>query len=60
LGWHVGVRKHTIKELVLNVLDRDGLWPDGEDGEESEVPTAREEIDCVVGLAFNLSLEIIE
>ncbi|KAF9246459.1 alpha beta-hydrolase [Melanogaster broomeanus] len=47
LGWHVNVQKHTIKELVLNVLDLDGPWPDGEDGEEREVPTAREEIDCV-------------
>ncbi|KAH7889631.1 Lipase [Phlebopus sp. FC_14] len=47
LGWHVDVRKHVIKELVLNVLDIDGPWPDGEDGEEREVPIAREEIDCV-------------
>ncbi|KAG6335852.1 hypothetical protein ID866_3242 [Astraeus odoratus] len=47
LGWHVDVRKHVIKELIFNVLDIEGPWPDGEDGEEREVPPAREEVDCV-------------
>ncbi|KIL00900.1 hypothetical protein PAXRUDRAFT_821094 [Paxillus rubicundulus Ve08.2h10] len=47
LGWHVDVRKHPIKELILNVLDLDGPWPDGEDGVQRDVPTAREEIECV-------------
>lgn len=47
LGWHVDVRKHGVDALILNVLDAEGMWPDGETGEEREVPTAREEVDCV-------------
>lgn len=47
LGWHVDLRKHGIDVLIANVLDAEGLWPDGEAGEEREVPTAREETDCV-------------
>lgn len=50
LGWNVDVRKHVIKEMILNVLDIEGPWPDGDSGEEREVPTAREEVDCVVRL----------
>lgn len=47
LGWHVGVRNHGIDALILDVLDAEGPWPDGEAGEEREVPTAREEAECV-------------
>ena len=50
LGWHSDVRRHPIKELVLNVLDLEGPWPDGQDGGEREVPTPREEVDCVVSI----------
>ncbi|KAG9318547.1 alpha beta-hydrolase [Chiua virens] len=45
LGWHADVRRHPIKELVLNVLDLEGPWPDGREGRE--VPTPHEEVDCV-------------
>jgi len=55
LGWHADVRKHPIKELVLNVLDLEGSWPDGHDGAEREVPTPREEVDCVVGVPAKAS-----
>lgn len=48
LGWHVSVRNHGIDVLILDVLDAEGPWPDGETGEEREVPTAREEVECVV------------
>ena len=51
LGWHVEVQKHPIKELVLNVLDLEGQWPDAEDGAERRVPMPRQEVDCVVGHA---------
>ncbi|KAG8217572.1 alpha beta-hydrolase [Butyriboletus roseoflavus] len=54
LGWHTDVGRHPIKELVLNVLELEGPWPDGQEGER-EVPTPREEVDCVVGIPFNLS-----
>lgn len=54
LGWHVDVRKHPIKELVLNVLDLEGPWPDGQ-GKDREVPMPREEADCVVGISLSLS-----
>jgi len=47
LGWHANVRRHPIKELVLNVLELELLWPDEEDGTERQVPVAREEVDCV-------------
>lgn len=49
LGWHVDVRKHVIKEVILEVLDFEGDWPDG-DGLERGVPVAREEEDCVVSV----------
>ncbi|KAF8447897.1 alpha/beta-hydrolase [Boletus edulis BED1] len=47
LGWHADVRKHPIKELVLNVLDLEGPWPDAQDSIKREVPTPREEVGCV-------------
>ena len=50
LGWHADVRKHPIKQLVLGVLERESKWPDGQDGGECEVPSPREEVDCVVGV----------
>lgn len=46
LGWHVDLRKHVIKEVILEVLDLEDGWPD-EDGNEWDVPVAREEEDCV-------------
>ncbi|KAG2061636.1 alpha beta-hydrolase [Suillus hirtellus] len=46
LGWHVDLRKHVIKEVILEVLDLQDGWPD-EDGNEWDVPVAREEEDCV-------------
>ena len=43
LGWRVDVRKHIIREVVLNVLEREGIeWERGRD-----VPMAREEVECV-------------
>jgi hypothetical protein len=48
-GWHVDVRKHVIKEVILEVLDHEGDWPD-EDGFDRAVPVAREEEDCVVSV----------
>jgi putative lipase involved disintegration of autophagic bodies len=47
LGWHVDLRKHVIKEVILEVLDLQDGWPD-EDGNEWDVPVAHEEEDCVV------------
>ncbi|EGN95505.1 Lipase, required for intravacuolar lysis of autophagic bodies [Serpula lacrymans var. lacrymans S7.3] len=47
LGWRVDVRKHVIKEMILNVLEVEGQWPDDEEGKEREVPRAKEELDCV-------------
>ncbi|KAH7926631.1 alpha/beta-hydrolase [Leucogyrophana mollusca] len=47
LKWHVDVQKHPIRQVILNVLDADGPWPDGEGGEERDVPKAKEEEDCV-------------
>lgn len=58
LGWHADVRKHPIKELVLNVLDLQGLWPDGQ-GNEREVPTPRDEDNCVVGIPLNLLCRVV-
>lgn len=52
LQWHVDVRKHPIKELVLNVLELQATWPDGR-GSELEVPLPREEVDCIVRIAFS-------
>jgi len=49
LKWHVDVRKHVIKEVILSVLDLEGDWPD-EDGVERAVPVAREEEDCIVSV----------
>lgn len=46
LGWHVDLRKHVIKEVILEVLDLEDGWPD-EDGNQWDVPVAREEEDCV-------------
>lgn len=52
LGWHVDVRKHVIQEMILNVLDIEGSWPDGVNGGERDVPIAQEEVDCVVRRPF--------
>jgi len=38
LGWSVDVRKHIIKEVVMNVLESDAWW--GEDDEDSGVDEA--------------------
>lgn len=46
LGWHVDLRKHVIKDVILEVLDLEDRWPD-EDGNEWNVPVAHEEEDCV-------------
>lgn len=46
LGWHVDVRKHVIKQVILEVLDLEDGWLD-EDGHLWDVPVAREEADCV-------------
>jgi len=35
LGWSVDVRKHVIKEVVMNVLEADAWW--GEEDDQSEV-----------------------
>lgn len=44
LGWRVNVQKHTIKELITNVLSDDRDWEAGR-----EVPLAvDEDEDCVV------------
>ncbi|GJE90754.1 alpha/beta-hydrolase [Phanerochaete sordida] len=50
-GWRVDVRKHPIREVILNVLEKeldigDG-WEIGGDGQMREVPIARYEEDCV-------------
>jgi lipase ATG15 len=46
LGWKVEVRRHVIKDLILKVLEADGVeWGDGRD-----VPLAQEEVDCVVSI----------
>lgn len=52
LGWAVDVRRHPIREVVLNVLERaldvgDG-WEMDEWGRMLDVPRARYEEDCVV------------
>ena len=59
LGWRVDVRKHPIREVILNVVEKeldvgDG-WEIDEDGTMRDVPIARYEEDCVVStfrLAF--------
>lgn len=44
LGWHVDVRKHTIREVITNVLGVERAWEGGR-----QVPEARpEDEDCVV------------
>jgi len=44
LGWKVAVRRHVIKDVILKVLEADGVeW--GEDGKD--VPQALEEVDCI-------------
>ncbi|KAL0946658.1 hypothetical protein HGRIS_012850 [Hohenbuehelia grisea] len=75
LGWKVDVRKHVIRNVIQEVVERDITWPDpdpdggdeavsrwyafwgwhrkgrkkkGDEMPQVEVPTAREEIDCVV------------
>ncbi|KAI0062303.1 alpha/beta-hydrolase [Artomyces pyxidatus] len=42
LGWRVDVRKHPIKEVILNVLELEQEWEEGRD-----VPTAVAEADCI-------------
>ena len=44
LGWRVDVRKHIIREVIMNILELDREWEEGRD-----VPLAVEEDeDCVV------------
>ena len=47
LGWRVDVLKHPIKEVILNVLERE-VPEHGWDGWGREVPLAMAEEDCVV------------
>jgi len=42
LGWHISLKSHPIKKLVLEVLESDEVWEEGR-----EVPLAVEEIDCM-------------
>jgi lipase ATG15 len=42
LGWRADVRKHIIKQVVLNVLEADVEWEPGR-----RVPKAKAEVDCV-------------
>ncbi|KAJ7510028.1 alpha/beta-hydrolase [Mycena galericulata] len=43
LGWRVDLRKHTIRNVITEVLEADGIeWEEGR-----TVPLAREELDCV-------------
>lgn len=50
-GWRVDVRKHPIREVILNVLEKELEFGDGweidEDGRMRDVPVARYEEDCV-------------
>lgn len=44
LGWKVDVRKHVIRDVILKVLEAEGVeWEEGR-----SVPLAREESDCTV------------
>jgi lipase ATG15 len=43
LGWGADIRKHSINEVIHNVVEADVLWGFGQ-----KVPRAREETDCVV------------
>ncbi|OCH93397.1 alpha/beta-hydrolase [Obba rivulosa] len=49
LGWNVDVRTHTIKNVIMNVIEAKvkGGWEDDENGVHRDVPAAREEEDCV-------------
>jgi len=50
LGWKVDVRKHVIREVIMNVLEAEDVeWEEGRD-----VPLAIEEEDCVVSGAYLL------
>ena len=42
IGWHVSLKNHPIKKLILDVLESDEEW------EGREVPLAVEEADCIV------------
>ena len=56
LGWKVDVRKHVIKEVILNVVEKE--WDAGEgwelddsqEGKWRDVPKAKVEEDCVVSI----------
>lgn len=52
LGWRVDVRKHVIKEVIEGVLEYEEEGERWEWEEGREVPAAREEIGCEVGLFF--------
>ena len=59
LGWGVDVRKHPIREVILNVLEHeletgDG-WEVDDDGNMREVPVARYEEDCVVSCSHSMN-----
>ena len=43
LGWRVSLKKHPIKKLILDVLETDQQWEEGQN-----VPLAVEESDCIV------------
>lgn len=52
LCWRADVRKHTIREVIINVIERgwdigEG-WEVGADGSIRDVPSVVEEVDCVV------------
>ena len=56
LGWKVDVRKHTIREVIINVVERgwdlgEG-WEVDEEGMIRDVPEARYEDECVVSTRF--------
>jgi len=54
LGWKVDVRKHVIKDVILKVLEADGVeWEEGRD-----VPLAREEQDCVVSTCSSFIVKL--
>ncbi|KAI0054021.1 alpha/beta-hydrolase [Auriscalpium vulgare] len=51
LGWKVDIRKHPIKEVILNVLEIEEEWEEGRD-----VPLAAEELDCIVSFVVILGV----
>ena len=55
LGWKVDVRKHPIREVIINVVERGWDlgqgWEVDEKGTMRDVPLARVEEDCVVSRA---------